>query len=118
MNTEHFKEALEKEQAVLENELKSVGRQNTQAPGGWEPTPAPIDILRADPSEVAEGIEEFEGRAAIETELENRLLSVQAALDRIANGTYGLCRVCGEPIENDRLEANPAADTCKAHLNT
>lgn len=118
MNTEHLKEALQKEKTLLENELGAVGRQNAQTPGGWEPTPAPIDILHADPSEVAEGIEEFEGRAAVEVELENRLLSVTQALKRIEDGTYGLCRVCGEAIENDRLEANPAADTCKAHLNT
>jgi RNA polymerase-binding transcription factor DksA len=33
-------------------------------------------------------------------------------------GKYGICKVCGEEIEEARLEANPAAETCKAHLNS
>ncbi|MCA9353454.1 TraR/DksA C4-type zinc finger protein [Candidatus Nomurabacteria bacterium] len=44
-------------------------------------------------------------------------MSVEGALKRIENGTYGTCSVCGEKIEEDRLGANPAADTCKAHMN-
>ena len=35
----------------------------------------------------------------------------------IAAGTYGTCEVSGEQIEEDRLEADPAARTCKAHMN-
>ncbi len=36
---------------------------------------------------------------------------------RIEDGTYGVCTVSGEEIETERLEADPAAKTCKAHLN-
>ena len=39
------------------------------------------------------------------------------ALERIEKGTYGICEVGNEEIEEDRLNANPAARTCKAHLN-
>ena len=31
-------------------------------------------------------------------------------------GTYGSCEISGEAIEVERLEANPAARTCKAHI--
>jgi RNA polymerase-binding transcription factor DksA len=34
------------------------------------------------------------------------------ALDRIADGSYGKCRECGEPIAPARLEAMPAAERC------
>jgi RNA polymerase-binding transcription factor DksA len=34
------------------------------------------------------------------------------ALDRIAEGTYGRCRECGEAIAPARLEAMPAAERC------
>jgi DnaK suppressor protein len=34
-----------------------------------------------------------------------------AALARIANGSYGICAVCGLPIPPERLEARPAATT-------
>jgi RNA polymerase-binding transcription factor DksA len=32
---------------------------------------------------------------------------VDAAIDRLNNGTYGLCETCTEPIEPDRLIADP-----------
>ena len=34
------------------------------------------------------------------------------ALERIADGTYGKCRECGESIAPARLDAMPAAERC------
>lgn len=45
------------------------------------------------------------------TEVELPMIS--AALARIADGDYGVCDECGEPIEADRLVAIPEIDTCK-----
>jgi len=43
----------------------------------------------------------------------NLLLSkVEAALDRIREGTYGSCASCGKAIPRERLEAVPSADLC------
>lgn len=44
-----------------------------------------------------------------------RLAAIDAALDRVADGTYGRCVVCGEPIAPARLEARPFALTCIRH---
>jgi len=41
-----------------------------------------------------------------------RLQEVDEALDRIANGTYGICEECGGPIGLKRLEARPVAKYC------
>ena len=35
-----------------------------------------------------------------------------AALQRIADGEYGYCASCGEPIRAARLELDPAAAAC------
>lgn len=43
------------------------------------------------------------------------LAQVEAALARIAAGTYGRCAVCGEPIAEGRLEARPWTPFCIAH---
>ena len=43
------------------------------------------------------------------------LVEVDAALARVAAGTYGVCEVCGEPITPERLEARPAARRCLRH---
>jgi len=37
---------------------------------------------------------------------------IQAALERIENGTYGLCIGCGDPIPMARLVAFPTAVRC------
>jgi DnaK suppressor protein len=39
---------------------------------------------------------------------------IEAALKRIADGTYGTCAACGAPIPFERLEVVPAADRCVA----
>lgn len=40
---------------------------------------------------------------------------VRRARRRIADGTYGTCDVCGEPIPDERLEARPWSTRCVAH---
>ena len=38
---------------------------------------------------------------------EKYLKQIEAALERIKNGTYGICRVTGKDISRERLEAVP-----------
>lgn len=42
------------------------------------------------------------------------LEALDRAIRRLAEGTYGRCVVCGEPIPEARLEALPAVETCLA----
>ena len=113
---EHYKEILEAEAKNLEMELATVGRKNPDNKTDWEATEK-MDIDPADDDEVADSIEEYENNKGILNQLEMRLKEVNLALEKIEKGTYGICEVSGEPIEEDRLEANPAAKTCKAHMN-
>ena len=114
---EELKEKLETEKALLTKELKTVGRINPENPGDWQATPAKMDANNADENVLADTIEEFEGNTAILKQLEIRFNEVNSALERIANGKYGLCKICQKTIEEDRLEANPAAETCKEHMS-
>ena len=41
-----------------------------------------------------------------------RLQELDESLDRIENGTYGICEECGEPIGLKRLEVRPVAKYC------
>jgi sigma-B regulation protein RsbU (phosphoserine phosphatase) len=45
------------------------------------------------------------------------LQEVDAALQRFESGTYGICEVCHDPVEADRLIANPLERFCIDHLN-
>ena len=48
----------------------------------------------------------------LEENADHLLDALGAALERIEEGTYGLCRACGGPIGAERLEAVPYATLC------
>lgn len=114
--TRRFEEQLAQELTKIQTELESVGRKNPDNPADWEAVPEKTNALTADETELADNLEAFEGNAAILKQLEIRYNEVRAALERVKQGTYGLCEKGGEVIERERLEANPAATTCKKHL--
>jgi DnaK suppressor protein len=43
---------------------------------------------------------------------QRHLQEIEAALQRVEDGSYGRCERCGEPIPEARLEARPVARTC------
>ncbi len=49
-------------------------------------------------------------------QVKNLILEVDAALDRMDAGSYGLCEVCHEPVETDRLICDPLTRFCLEHL--
>lgn len=55
---------------------------------------------------------ELEKRLALEKQVREQLAEVEHALDKFAKGTYGLCDICGQPIDPERLEALPQANLC------
>ena len=115
INTNEYKVSLLEEKARLEGEMRGIAHKNPDIAGDWEPSAPDLNNPTADINDVADSIEAFEGNAAVEVELEARLLEVDSALARIEAGTYGICRVCGIEIEEARLHANPAAPTCITH---
>ena len=42
---------------------------------------------------------------------------IDAAAERVARGTYGVCEVCAQPVGADRLEAKPTARRCVRHAD-
>lgn len=113
---EHFKKKLEAEKKLVEKELEEVGRRNPDNPSDWEATPIDRDSSQADENTVADSIEGYEDNVAIVNTLEARYQDLKSALDKIKHNTYGVCQVCGEEIDAERLEANPSARTCRKHM--
>ena len=63
-------------------------------------------------AEVASNLTDDELRMGL-TEYELNILDqVESALDRIENGTYGECAICGDNIGEERLKAIPFARLC------
>lgn len=110
-----LKEELVTELSELTKELNAIGRQKPGNPSDWEAEAPSDDVQPGDLNEAADKIEGYEENTAILKELEVRYNNVKRALERLDNDTYGICSICKEPIELERLEANPAAATCIAH---
>ncbi|MFZ0050871.1 MAG: TraR/DksA C4-type zinc finger protein [Desulfobaccales bacterium] len=45
------------------------------------------------------------------------LEAIEEALQRLENGAYGLCEVCGQPIEPRRLEIMPETPLCRSCMS-
>jgi RNA polymerase-binding transcription factor DksA len=117
IDTEHFKQKLLEEKAELEKELEQVGVKDPNRTTNWEAKPADRDTSQADENTVADAIEDYEENTAILNTLEARYRDIVSGLDKIEKGVFGTCQVCKKEIEIERLEANPAARTCKEHMN-
>lgn len=60
--------------------------------------------------------EQGESRA-LASQLRDQLDDVEAAISRLAEGSYGRCVICDEHIADDRLEAMPATRYCITHAS-
>lgn len=52
---------------------------------------------------------------AARADAERRVREIDTALERIDDGTWGTCEVCGQAIGDERLEARPQAVRCREH---
>jgi DnaK suppressor protein len=55
---------------------------------------------------------ELEKNVSLLEQLEDELVEIDAAVQRLERGTYGTCQACGRPIGDERLEALPATRFC------
>jgi DnaK suppressor protein len=102
---ERLGEDLVNEKEQLAGQLDDLGQSGN--------SPA-FDEGFADSGQVA--AEQGESRA-LASRLREQLDDVEAAIARLAEGTYGRCEVCGDEIGDDRLEAMPATRYCITHAN-
>lgn len=72
------------------------------------------DPLSADFAEQATQRENDDVLGAISQSARSELGLLDAALRRLANGRYETCATCGEPIDEERLDAVPYTDRCCA----
>ncbi len=107
------KPKLEAEQKKL---LTILGHMDTkdgagEFPGDFKPK---FEEVGREEGENASEVENYANDLGETNVLEERLNKVNAALQKIKDGTYGMCSG-GDEIEEDRLRAVPEADTCMKH---
>ena len=106
--SEQFKQCLLEEKARLENDLKELA---TRDDGTWTVKFPDYGTETAEQETNADEVEEFEADLTLGKQMERELKDADDALKKIEGGAYGLCEKCGKPIDEKRLEANPAART-------
>ena len=67
------------------------------------------DFSETDSGDMSQSIFDREMDATLEEQTERRLEQVKRALEKIEDGTYGICDDTGENIPRGRLEAIPEA---------
>ncbi len=110
IDTDHFRAQLLKERDRVQS---AVTHLHSDHPGrldeDGDETPGPYPNHIAD---VATETLDREMDYSLTENSEQVLSEINAALQRIEDGTYGTCTVCGKEIGAERLEAYPWASLC------
>ncbi len=100
MDSERGRQLLARERELIEQEIAAVGGEG----------PEEGDTRKEPGDQNSEGLYQDEFDAGRAKELKDRLAALERAEARLAEGTYGLSIKSGEPIPDERLEANPTAE--------
>ncbi len=107
---EESKTKLEEQKKSLQKELGSFASEDPNLKHNWDAKyPNRED---GDKDEEADEAQEYDNMLSLEHSLELKLKDVNAALEKIAQGKYGICENCGKEIDKERLLACPEAKTC------
>jgi RNA polymerase-binding transcription factor DksA len=110
---DELKQKLEAIKDSIIKELETFASQDPNLKHNWD-TKYP-NREDGDKEEEADEVQEYDNKLSVEYSLESKLKDVNSALEKITNGTYGICEKCGKEIEIDRLQAVPEAKVCMAH---
>ena len=113
MNTEVARQRLLQEKERLSSTASS-GAQGLAAESERFAT-GELSAVDQHQADVATETFEREKELAILRSLEEQLEAVDAALERLDEGTYGKCEACGADIGDERLDAVPTTRFCVNH---
>lgn len=108
LDTTHFKQRLLDERRRAQEALGYIQEENR---GQLEDEREEIQSDNH-PGDMATSTFDRELDATLEGNEERVIQAIDAALQRIEDGTYGNCANCGKPIGEERLEALPWTTRC------
>lgn len=109
IDLDHFRSRLEEMRASTQREIDGLHDEviNANQDDSYG--------VKNHPAEDATELYTRERSLAIENELQRELERINHALQRMDEGSYGVCEVGGEEIPVERLEARPHSTLCIVH---
>jgi DnaK suppressor protein len=107
---EELREKLELQKNSIQKELKSFASEDPNLKHNWD-TRYP-NREDGDKDDEADEVQEYDNMLSLEHSLELKLKDVNVALEKVKEGTYGICEKCGKEIEKERLMVAPEARFC------
>ncbi|MGB9681491.1 MAG: TraR/DksA family transcriptional regulator [bacterium] len=110
LDLKYYKSLLLNKKKEVENNLKNIKEMTS--------TKSEIELIGELSSsddhlaEYASVVYDHENALTVEVVLKDLLKQIDNALQRIENGTYGICEVCKKPIGKERLDIIPYATMC------
>lgn len=105
-----------KMQERLDEERRRLEQAVERGAGGFGEQDADTAVafpnIGDDDEENVQEVEVYDQNLAAARTFRDQLDEVVVALQRIENGTYGVCTKCGQEIDPARLEAFPSAVLC------
>ncbi|HEY0964491.1 MAG TPA: TraR/DksA C4-type zinc finger protein [Candidatus Paceibacterota bacterium] len=114
IDTNAFAVQLQTELERVTTDLSAIASFN-EVTGDWVAIPDPKELQETDENSEADAVEGWNERQATVAQLEMIYHNTKRALQKITDGTYGACEICGSTIEEDRISFLPTARTCKEH---
>ena len=82
-----------------------------------QPLASPTEDVRAALLDRRQRVESIARSRTTTAQARELLGEIDRAIERLGTGTYGICETCGDPIEPDRLVADPLLRFCIDHLS-
>jgi DnaK suppressor protein len=111
VSTDHFRDLLLAERKRVQQALDVLHQENSTSVDD-ELGEVGSNSIDDHPGDVATETHDRELDYGLEENAEAVLQEIDAALERIEDGTYGKCEICGRDIDEARLEARPWATLC------
>lgn len=108
-NIQHFKAKLEGLKVQLEDEMKVLIKRGSDS---LKESVGELSSYDNHTSDLGAETFEREKDLGLKDNTKILLMKVNHALDKIKEGSYGICERCGKPIKEERLEAVPYTTLC------
>jgi len=108
---EHYKEKLLKEKEDAMNILRTMEERHPTKESMKEYIQE-LSFYDNHPADIGTELSMAAMQANLENHQRYRITEIDRALEKIENGTYGSCQICGADVSEERLELMPEANIC------